>query len=71
MALFLSVSGISPAILIFFQPTTPITSNYLIVNHLDYLFREIGSNSLIYRVITPNFNHCYRMIAIVKDTDIS
>ena len=51
--------------------TTPITSNYLIVNYLDYLFRKIGSNSLIYRVITPNFNHCYRMIAKVKDTDIS
>ena len=50
---------------------TPITSNYLIVNYLDYLFRKIGSNSLIYRVITPNFNHCYRMIAKVKDTDIS
>ena len=53
------------------QITTPITSNYLIVNHLDHLSQKIGSNSLIYRVITPNFNHCYRMIAKAKDTDIS
>ena len=35
MALFLSVSGISPAILIFFQPTTPDRSKCLITKYVS------------------------------------
>ena len=35
MALFLSFSGISPAILIFFQPITPDRSKYLIAKYLS------------------------------------
>lgn len=42
MALFLSVSGISPAILIFFQPTTPDPSKDLLTKYLSQDSPKLG-----------------------------
>ena len=37
-----------------YSVTTPITSNHLIISHIDCLFRKIGRNSLVYKVIATN-----------------